>query len=98
MDNTEQKHQKEESKHADTPLKPTAAILKSSRDQLFDDPGLLAQKITLLQVEQENLALELELLFLKQSQPSTTPKTQNADLGTSASASVARKKRHVDWP
>ena len=98
MDNTEQKHQKEESKHTDTPLKLTATILKSSRDQLFDDPGLLAQKITLFQVEQENLALELELLCLKQSKPSTTPKTQSADLGTSASVSVARKKRHVDWP
>ena len=44
------------------------------------------------------MALELELLCLKQSQPSTTPKTQSADLGTSASASVARKKLHVDWP
>ena len=43
------------------------------------------------------MALELELLCLKQSQPSTTPKTQSADLGTSASASVAWKKRHVDW-
>ena len=44
------------------------------------------------------MALELELLCLKQSQPSTTPETQSADLGTSASVSVARKKRHVDWP
>ena len=44
------------------------------------------------------MALELELLCLKQSQLSTTPKTQSADLGTSASVSVARKKRHVDWP
>ena len=34
----------------------------------------------------------------EQSQPSTTPKSQSADLGTSASASVARKKLHVDWP
>lgn len=67
IDNTEQKHQKEESKHADTPLKPTAAIPKSSKDQLFDDPGLLAQKMTLFQAERENLALELELLRLKQS-------------------------------
>lgn len=44
IDNTKQKHQKEERKHAETPLKPTAAIQKSSRDQLFEDPGLLAQK------------------------------------------------------
>ena len=44
IDNTKQKHQKKESKHADTPLKPTAAIQKSTRDQLFEDSGLLAQK------------------------------------------------------
>ena len=70
IDNTEQKHQKQESKHADTPLKPKAPIQKSSRDQLFDDPGLLALKITIFPAERENLALELELLCLKQSQPS----------------------------
>lgn len=98
IDNTEQKHQKQESKHADTPLKPKTPIQKSSRDQLFDDPGFLALKITIFPAERENLALELEFLRLKQSQPSTTPKSQSADLGTSASASVARKKRHVDWP
>ena len=34
IDNTKQKHQKEESKHANTPLKATAAIQKPSRDQL----------------------------------------------------------------
>ena len=51
IDNTKQKHQKEESKHANTPLKATAAIQKPSRDQLFEYPGLLAQKITLVQPE-----------------------------------------------
>ena len=51
IDNTKQKHQKEESKHVSTPLKATAAIQKPSRDQLFEDLGLLVQKITLVQPE-----------------------------------------------
>ena len=55
----------------------------------------LAQRITLVQTERKNLALELEL-SLKHAQPPTlTPST--TDTGTSAAAAATKKKRHVDW-
>ena len=89
---------KGDTKKMDAPLTGIEA-LDSRQQPLPDDQtptqnDQLAQRIILVQAEREKLALELELLRLKQAQPPTLSPS-NLDTGTSAAATT-KKKRHVD--
>ena len=101
---TDQQLKTEESHKGDTPLNTVHALSPQQQqmlavDHILAEPNHLAQKISLVQAERDKLALELELLRLKQAQSTPPPPSGAAKgQGTSASPPMTRKKRHVDWP